>query len=153
MNYIDFSNCSLLCSLLQRSFSKGTQKMTLLNILLRQHLILKEVWKILCWRERLKGYYYLIFLSINKKIFITLETIEKHNLSSIAIGIKINVIIWSKVFSGGFFSFLNINFLFNNLLIYILIFNYKNKLGKYNPNWVFTSSFTSLLNIDLLIFP
>jgi hypothetical protein len=27
LNYIDFSNCSLLCSLLQRSFSKGTQKM------------------------------------------------------------------------------------------------------------------------------
>ena len=120
MNYIDFSNCSLLCSLLQRSFSKGTQKMTLLNILLRQHSILKEVWKILCWRERLKGAYYLIFLSINKRIFTTLEIIKKHNLNSIPIGIKINhrinVIILSKISLMKFFLFSNINFLFNNLL-------------------------------------
>ena len=90
-------------------------------------------------------------------IFITLEIIEKHTLKNIAIGIQINhtinVIILSKVSLIEFFLFSNINFLFNNLLIYILIFNYKNKLGKYNPNWVFTSSFTSLLNIDLLIFP
>jgi len=75
--------------------------MTSLNISLRQHSILNEVWKILCWRERLKGAYYLIFLSINKMIFITLEIIEKHNLNIIAIGIKINhkinVIILSKV--------------------------------------------------------
>jgi hypothetical protein len=94
--------------------------MTLLNILLRQHSILKEVWKILCWRERLKGAYYLIFLSINKRIFTTLEIIEKHNLNSIPIGIKINhkinVIILSKVSLMKFFLFFNINFLFNNLL-------------------------------------
>ena len=139
MNYIDFSNCSLLCSLLQRSFSKGTQKITLLNISLRKHSILNEVWKILCWRERLKEAYYLIFLSINKKIFITLEIIEKHNLNIIAIGKKINhkinVIIFSKVFSGIFLLFFNINIKINFLIFYRdFVFNNKKKENKYVQN-------------------
>ena len=113
--------------------------MTLLNISLRQHSILKEVWKILCWRERLKGAYYLIFLSINKKIFITLEIIEKHNLNSIPIGIKINhkinVIIFSKVFSGIFLLFFNINIKINFLIFYRdFVFNNTKKENKYVQN-------------------
>ena len=95
--------------------------MTLLNISLRQHTILKEIWKTSWWRVRLKWIYYLIFLSINKMIFLIPKTIEKHNLNSIATGIKIihkiNVIILSKELLGSFLFF-NINFLFNNLLNY-----------------------------------
>ena len=57
--------------------------MTLLNISLRQHSILNEVWKILCWRERLKGAYYLIFLSIFLK-----DLAISENLNELSIKVK-----------------------------------------------------------------
>ena len=95
---------------------------------------------------------YLIFLSINIKTFITLETIDKHNLNSIAIGIKINhkinVIIWPKVFSGSFFSLFNINFLFNNLLnCYWVAYWVAIGLFELIFQWVFSKQYQPNLSI------